>query len=98
MADSRIPLSDLIADLRRELAEAQAKGQGREPRLRVEEAEIELQVAVTREGGGKTGVKFWVINAEAQGKLANATTQKIRLKLKPTGAGGEDFEMRDPED
>jgi hypothetical protein len=87
MADSRIPLSDLIADLRLELAQAQAKGQGLEPRLRVEEAEIELQVVVSREGGSKASVKFWVVNAEAQGKLANATTQKIRLKLKSTGTG-----------
>jgi hypothetical protein len=98
MADSRIPLSDLIADLRLELAQAQAKGQGLEPRLRVEEAEIELQVVVSREGSGKTSVKFWVVNAEAQGKLANATTQKIRLKLKPASAGGKDFEMKDSED
>jgi NTP-dependent ternary system trypsin peptidase co-occuring protein len=41
MAAAPILLSELIAELRRELAEAQVQGQGIHPRLRIEEAEIE---------------------------------------------------------
>jgi hypothetical protein len=41
IAAAPILLSELIAELRRELAEAQVQGQGLHPRLRIEEAEIE---------------------------------------------------------
>jgi hypothetical protein len=91
MADAPILLSELIAELRRELAEAQVKGQGLQPRLRIEEAEIELQVVITREDNTGIGVKFWVLNADMKDKRADATTQKVKLKLKPTDATGGNF-------
>jgi len=93
MADEPILLSELIAELRRELAEAQVQGQGLQPRLRIEEAEIELQVVITREDNAGIGVKFWVLNADLKDKSIDATTQKIKLKLKPSG----DFVIRAPE-
>jgi Trypsin-co-occurring domain 2 len=93
MADEPILLSELIAELRRELAKAQAQGQGLQPRLRIEEAEIELQVVITREDNAGIGVKFWVLNADIKDKRADATTQKIKLKLKPS----DDFVIRAPE-
>lgn len=52
MAESRILLSKLIAELRRELALAEAEGEGSDLKLLVEEAEIELQVVATQEGAG----------------------------------------------
>jgi hypothetical protein len=91
MADQPILLSELIAELRRELAEAQVQGQGLHPRLRIDEAEIELQVVITREGDAGMGVKFWVLNADVKDKLSDATIQKIKLKLKPADTGGGDF-------
>lgn len=91
MADAPILLSELITELRRELAEAQAQGQGLQPRLRIEEAEIELQVVITREDNAGVGVKFWVLNADLKDKRADATTQKIKIKLKPTDAQGGSF-------
>jgi hypothetical protein len=90
MAASRIPLSDLIAELRHELAVAQEKGKGLEPKLIVEEAEIELQVVVTHEDGAGLGVKFWVLNADIKDKASGAATQRVKLKLKPDG----DFKIR----
>ncbi len=94
MAESHIPLSDLIAQLRRELALAQAQGEDLEPKLLVEEVEIELQVVVTHEDGAGLGVKFWVLNADIKDKASDATTQRIKLKLKPTDADGGDFKVR----
>ena len=91
MAAAPILLSELIAELRRELAEAQVQGQGIHPRLRIEEAEIELQVVITREDNAGIGVKFWVLNADIKDKHADATTQKIKLKLKPSDVEGGDF-------
>lgn len=96
MAKSRIPLSDLIAELRHELALAQVKGEGLEPKLLVEEAEIELQVVVTHEDSAGLGVKFWVLNADIKDKASDAATQRIKLKLKPTDADGNDYKIRAP--
>lgn len=93
MADSRIPLSDLIAELRQELATAKYKGQGQDLKLQVEEAEIELQVIISKEEGGGGGVKFWVLNADASEKFSNATTQKIKVKMKPLDATGNRFKI-----
>lgn len=94
MADSGIPLSTLIAELRRELAQAKDQGQGHELKLQVEEAEIELQVAITREDSLGGGIKFWVVNAEAKEQFSDAITQKIKLKLSPLNAKGEKFKMK----
>ena len=91
MAESRIPLAGLIAALRHELALAQQQGQGLAPRLRIEEVEIELQVVLTSEKNAGVGVKFWVLNADLKDKYSDATTQKIKLKLKPSADEGGDF-------
>lgn len=96
MAKSRIPLSDLIAELRNELAAAQAQGEGSEPKLLVEEAEIELQVVVTHEDNTGIGVKFWVLNADIKDKASDAVTQKVKLKLKPTDDDGNPVKIRAP--
>jgi hypothetical protein len=87
----RIALAALIAELRHELAVAQTQGAGQHPRLRIEEAEIELQVVITSEDSAGIGVKFWVLNADVKDKRADATTQKIKLKLKPSDAEGGDL-------
>ena len=62
MAEKRIPLSALIAELRRELHEAKTQGEGSNLKLLVEEGEIDLQIVATQEGGAGVGVKFWVLN------------------------------------
>ncbi len=78
-------LSDVIAKLRASLIEAQRAGQGQALRFLIEDIEVELQFAVTKEGTGSAGVKFWVIEAKADGKYSNAVTQKIKMKLKIAG-------------
>ena len=75
-----LELSDVLDQLRANLARAQKKGAGQDLRFSLDDVEVEFQVAVTKEGTGKAGVKFWVINAEACGKFADVTTQKIKLK------------------
>lgn len=81
-----IPLSEVISELRRELLEARHDGDDHQIRFRVEEASVELEVAVTKEFAGGGGVKFWVYNAEAKGSLGSERTQRICLKLKPVDA------------
>jgi hypothetical protein len=94
MAASRIPLSDLIAELRRELAMAQATGESSGLKLLVEEAEVELQVVVTHEENGGLGVKFWVLNADIKDRASDAATQRVKLKLIPTDANGKPLKIR----
>ena len=43
----------------------------------------------SREGTGKAGIKFWICNAEAGGKLASETLQKIHLTLNPETPTGD---------
>ena len=79
MGDERkIPLADVIQDLRAEIVQAMdaletAPG-GDQLRFRLENIELELQVAVTRAGEGKTKAKFWVLEFEAGGQVSRAET------------------------
>jgi hypothetical protein len=75
-------LPAVIAKIREDLMRAQEQGAGKGLGFTLEDVELEFQVAVTKEGGGKAGVKFLVINAEASGKYSNAVTQKVKIKLK----------------
>lgn len=48
------------------------------------------QVAVTKETEGEAKAKFWVLEVGGKGKLADARTQTVRLKLTPKGKTGPD--------
>jgi len=63
-----IESSELISELRRELAVALPAGE--EEALRFEAAPVDLEVTVAAErGGSATGrVRFWVVEAGAAGK------------------------------
>ena len=82
-----VELSKMLASLRTELSKAQLEGEGKDVKFAVEDVELELQLTVTEEGGGKAGVKFWVVSAEAAGKEISQSVQKIKLKLTPEPAG-----------
>jgi len=80
----KIPLSELLADLRSELADAQKQGAGKEPRFKVEEIELEVKVGITKGVEGETKVKFWVYEAGLEGKASKQNLHRILLKIKPT--------------
>jgi hypothetical protein len=79
---SMMKLSDVLASLRDELVTAQRGGEGKDLRFLIDDIEVELQLAVTDEGKAKAGFKVWTLGAEAGVKVVDATTQKLRLKLK----------------
>jgi len=81
--------------VREELLEAQKQGEGKNLRFRVEDIEVELQVTTTQEAGVEGGVKFWVYNAKAEGKLAKQSVQKVKFKLKPETAEGDPLRVAD---
>ena len=91
---SGIELSQMIVDLRRELQQAQQLGAAEDLKFRVGDIDIELQVTTTKEAGAKTGVKFWVCEAGAEGKMASQAIHKLRLKLTPiVGKGKGELEI-----
>jgi hypothetical protein len=83
-----IDLAEAIQQLRAQLVKAVEEGEGEELRFGLEAIELELQVAVTKEAGGKAGFKLCVFNAEGEGKVARESLQKVKLVLKPEDKEG----------
>jgi hypothetical protein len=82
-----VPLAQFVAALREEIRSAQADA---DPGLPIELGPISVEFTVLsrREGEGKAGVRFWVVEAGVAGKLASESTQKVTMQLKPLGPGG----------
>ncbi|MFF5536324.1 trypco2 family protein [Streptomyces cinerochromogenes] len=78
-----IDLSDMIRTLRHELNAAIRDGEGDPLRFELGPVEIETTVAVEREAKAGGKVRFWVVTAETEGRLAGARTQRITLTLHP---------------
>ncbi|MGW3203242.1 trypco2 family protein [Streptomyces sp. NPDC001135] len=78
-----IELSDMLRELRGQLTSAVADGDGQLVRFELGPVEVEATVAVTREAGADTKVKLWVVDAGANGKYAQAQTQRIKVTLTP---------------
>ena len=88
MTEERIKLADVVEQLRQELTEATAAGEGQALRFELGEVKLEVQVAVTQETQGKGGVKLYVLNAELADKEMVSRTQKVTLTLKAKHASG----------
>lgn len=86
----RIPLAEMVQELRSELAAAVAAGEGEAIRFGLGEITLELEVAVAREAGAEGGLKFWIVG-EAKGSAKSGTTrtQKLTLRLTPETEEGD---------
>ncbi|WP_030779929.1 trypco2 family protein [Streptomyces sp. NRRL S-920] len=85
-----IELSEVIAELRRELDEAMTAGAGHRLRFELGPVEVEASVAVERSGGADAKIRFWVLDAGADARIARGETHRISLTLHPkiTGQSG----------
>jgi Trypsin-co-occurring domain 2 len=92
---AEIALAQAIKDLRRELTSALEEGKGQSLRFKPGPVELDLEVAMTLEGGGKGEVKFWVVAIGADGKASRVGTHKIKLSLQPVDKEGREFLIRD---
>ncbi|MEV7865539.1 trypco2 family protein [Streptomyces sp. NPDC088124] len=81
--DDVVELSELIRELRRELNTAMADGRDDAVRFELGPVEIEATVAVERDASANGKVRFWVVEAGANGSYAHAQTQRITLTLQP---------------
>src|ERR1035438_8340482 len=79
MANVTVGLAEAIAALREELLAAMDEGQDAPMRFRLAPVELSLQVAVTKEAGGKIG---WHVLGLG-GSFSSATTQTLALRLEP---------------
>lgn len=84
----KIPLSEMLAELRKQLLEAQDLGKDAPLKFLIEDVELEVQLATTRGADGSVGVKFWVYNADAKVKASDVKTQTLKLQLKVVGRDG----------
>ncbi|MEU3920084.1 trypco2 family protein [Streptomyces sp. NPDC029004] len=76
-----LQLHQMISALRTELETAQKESAEEQLRFGVSGVELEATVQVTVGGGGKAGVRFWVIEATGGMDKNKATTQRIKLNL-----------------
>jgi len=85
MADPEgaVRLSSTLRMLRAELSQAIQAASGEELQFRLGPVELELQAAVTNEGGGEAGIKFWVIALGAKGSRSREQMQTVKLTLTP---------------
>lgn len=78
-----IELAEMIEQLRRELTTAMAAGQDEELRFALGPVELEAAVVVERSGTAGTKIRFWVVEAAADGRKAATTTHRVTLTLEP---------------
>jgi len=79
----RFPLSDVVEQLRKDLAEAVIKSEGKDIRFKVNEIEVELKTVIEEARSGNGGFNFSVLKFGGGFNDKNAETQTIKLKLEP---------------
>ncbi|MEV0172917.1 trypco2 family protein [Streptomyces sp. NPDC050803] len=84
-----IELAEMIEELRRELTTARTAAAGEDLYFEVGPVELEAAVAVERSATAGGKIRFWVVEAGADGRLADSVTHRVKLTLDPrTRSGG----------
>ena len=83
----KIPLSEMLAQLRQELLQTQWEGEGSDLKFLIEDIEIELQVATTKEAGGGGGVKFSGLQRQCENQCLRGQDPEAQVE-----AQAEDFD------
>ncbi|MER5471999.1 trypco2 family protein [Streptomyces sp. NPDC002685] len=76
-------LAETIRALRGELTAAMEGGADEALRFQLGPVELELTLAITREGGVDGGVRFGVVSFGAKGGITNQDTHRVKLSLQP---------------
>jgi Trypsin-co-occurring domain 2 len=99
MAEERagLPLADFIGALRSELRAA-ALAKDPELQFNVGPVTVEFTLMTHHEGGGKAGVRFWVVEAGASASTGKESTQKVTLQLAPVSPSGGAWQVADAAD
>jgi hypothetical protein len=78
-----VGLAEAIEALRGELLRAWGGDQVRPLRFKPAPVELTVQVAVTNAGKGRVGIKWWLLDANAEVSRQNVITQTLKLTLDP---------------
>jgi Trypsin-co-occurring domain 2 len=89
VAELDVPLAEAVHALRAELVSAIEEGEGEALRFGVGPVELELQVEVSREVGGKAGIQFWLVSIGGEGSRSSGSVHTVRLTLSPVDERGE---------
>lgn len=86
--DAMLQLADFVGALRDQLLLARMAEDPAMP-IEVGPVTVEFTLLTRREGEGKAGVKFWVVDASVGGKLVSESTQKVTMQLQPLQPDGQ---------
>lgn len=81
-----LALSEVIAQLRAELADAMRAGENEQLRFELGPVEVELTVGVDKEAKPGAKAKFWVLEMGTETRFESTSTQRIKLTLEPRHA------------
>jgi hypothetical protein len=96
--DAEITLADAIRELRTQLVEAAAGGEGSPIRFVPKTAEVELGITFRVEAEAGGGFKlFSLVDLSGKAKGGSESTHKVKLTLEPVGRDGKPFLIRDTE-
>ncbi len=74
-------LSEALESLRNELQAAAVSGNGKSIKFQLKDVKVEFALVTSKKIGGKSGIKWFVLNAEASGEFSDAVTQKVTLSM-----------------
>jgi hypothetical protein len=81
-----VGLADAVAALRGQLSEVTSAPTAAGPRFKI--AEIDMEFLVEPIAGTDGQVKFWVVGAGADGKVASLACHRVTIKLTPAEEEG----------
>jgi hypothetical protein len=76
-------MAEALEGLRFELQKAAHWGNTQQLRFKPGPIEVSFEATVTSVGKAKAGVRWWLIEAGAEGSLESAQRQRIKLTLNP---------------
>jgi hypothetical protein len=84
MAEAQVVrLAESIRALREELAEAERAAAESDIRFRLKPVTLTVQTVIRREAGTGGKIRWWLVEAGAEGKVASESTQTLQLQLEP---------------
>lgn len=78
-----VRLAEAIEALRSELAQAMVTAPAEGVRFRPGPVELTVEAALTKNVGGKAGIKWWLIEAGGEASRESVVTQTLTISLQP---------------
>lgn len=96
--DARVTLAQAIRELRAQLVEAAAEGEGSAVRFVPKSVQVELGITFDVEAEAGGGFKlFSLIDLSGKAKTGSESAHKVTLTLEPVGRDGKPILVRDTE-